>query len=211
MVASEVQTQGRGRRGRHWRSPKGGLWFSIIIIKPPIQPNQVPILQFIAANSSIRGIEAASGLRLGVKWPNDLILDSRKLGGILVEAKLFQKQVAFAIIGIGINVNINLERLPKGATSLYHSTRRRYRLETMLDSLLKSFASEYEKARDPAEIMREWWQTCMHREKRVQITTSTRTVNGINTGVDLQGHLILETDDGNRTIADDGLLRVMEP
>src|SRR5712692_8162802 len=62
VVVSEVQTQGRGRHGRHWRSPKGGLWFSIIMIKPAFQADQVPILQFFAANASLRGIETLSGL-----------------------------------------------------------------------------------------------------------------------------------------------------
>ncbi len=210
VVLSEVQTQGRGRRGRRWKSPKGGLWFSVIT-KPRIETGQVPLLQFLTANASRRGIGRASGLMPGVKWPNDLVLDSQKLGGILVESKLLGNHVNFAIIGIGVNLNLHSGQLPRGATSLFQTSGRHYELESMLHHILKSLVSEYERPWDPARVISEWWQNCIHREKRVEIETTSGTMNGISTGIDLNGHLILETDDGKRNTVGEGRLRVSEP
>src|SRR3989449_8068105 len=86
VVVSEVQTQGRGRSGRSWKSPKGGLWFSLII-RPKIPIDRIPLLQFSFANTLRKGIEEVYGVQSEAKWPNDIVVDGKKLAGILIGTK----------------------------------------------------------------------------------------------------------------------------
>ena len=83
VVTSEVQTEGRGRSGRKWESPKGGLWFSLII-RPTMTVDRIPLLQFWIANTLRKGIEEVYRVKSEPKWPNDLVVDRQKLAGILI-------------------------------------------------------------------------------------------------------------------------------
>src|SRR5712664_3793232 len=101
VVVSEVQTQGRGRSGRSWKSPTGGLWFSLIV-RPRIPVDRISLLQFLFANALRKRIEEAYGVQSEVKWPNDLVVDWKKLAGILVETKISGPELVYAIVGIGL-------------------------------------------------------------------------------------------------------------
>ncbi len=168
------------------------------------------MLQFFAANALRQGLEKATGIKAKVKWPNDLLLNSQKLGGILVEAKLVSNQVLFVIIGIGINVNLDIRKLPQGASSLSQNSGKHYDLEAVLESLLRSLSSEYERPWNPAQILIEWWDSCIHREKSVKIETPNGTIKGLNTGIEPSGHLIVETGKGEKHIVDEGTLRLLD-
>ena len=115
VVTAEVQTQGRGRSGRSWKSPKGGLWFSPII-RPKIPIDRIPLLQFWVANALRKGIEEVYGVQSEVKWPNDLVVNWKKLAGILIETKISGPELIYAVVGVGLNVNLTAEELPAGAT-----------------------------------------------------------------------------------------------
>ena len=209
VIISEIQTHGRGRRGRIWKSPDGGLWLSVVL-RPRIRPEEAGILQFLASNACRLAIENSSGISAKTKWPNDLILDSRKLGGILVEIKLVQHRIAFAIVGIGINVNIGPQRLPAGAISLSDYSGKVYHLEAVLKSLLRSLAQLYQHPWDPSQTIREWWENCIHKGRLVEVETEREVVKGMNTGVDLLGHLIVQAEDGKIHSLVEGTLTVLE-
>jgi BirA family transcriptional regulator, biotin operon repressor / biotin---[acetyl-CoA-carboxylase] ligase len=117
VVACE-QTSGRGSRGRVWRSPPGGLWVSVLY--RPRTPGAVELLSLRIGLAVAEALEATgSGLRIAIKWPNDLILDERKLGGILCEARWHGEALAWIVAGIGLNVtNMIPAELAAGATRL---------------------------------------------------------------------------------------------
>ena len=153
-MVSEVQTHGRGRSGRSWKSPRGGLWFSIII-RPKIPINRIPLLQFWVANALRNGVEGVYGVQSEVKWPNDLVVGGKKLAGVLIETKISGPELVYAIVGIGLNVNLTAEQLPTGATSIFLVKKKRFSLEKTLSSILTVLKRYYETFREESAVVGE--------------------------------------------------------
>jgi BirA family biotin operon repressor/biotin-[acetyl-CoA-carboxylase] ligase len=112
LVICETQTKGKGRLGRQWESPRGGIFMSLIL-KPEIQPARIPPLALVAGYATARALERA-GLNAAVKWPNDVLVQGRKLAGILCEISAQQGRIQYLIVGIGINANIPAALMPPG-------------------------------------------------------------------------------------------------
>jgi len=153
-VVSEVQTEGRGRSGRSWKSPKGGLWFSLII-RPKIPVDRISLLQFLFANALRKGIKEVYGVQSEVKWPNDLVVGWKKLAGVLIETKISGPELVYAIVGIGLNVNLTANQLPTGATSIFLVKGKRFSLEKTLSSILPVLERHYETLRDESAFVGE--------------------------------------------------------
>ena len=122
VIVSECQTSGRGRLGRDWHSGRGkGIWMSVVL-RPSIAPEDVQIITLAAAVAVVKAIKYVTGIETAIKWPNDIILDGKKLCGILTEMSCEVERVSFLILGIGINVSHNKEDFPQDlrdiATSL---------------------------------------------------------------------------------------------
>ena len=113
VIVAEEQTAGRGRRGRAWASPRGGIWLSVIL-RPGIPVERVPLIALSAAAATAQAIREATGLPARVKWPNDVLVDGKKIVGILAEAGAGGEWV---VVGIGINANIPLDVLPQATGS----------------------------------------------------------------------------------------------
>ena len=112
VVIAEEQTAGRGRMARPWSSTAGkGIWMSIIV-RPALTPQQAPQLTLVAAVAVTRAIEELTGIEPTIKWPNDILVDGKKVTGILTELQADPDQVKAVILGIGMNVNQELERFP---------------------------------------------------------------------------------------------------
>ncbi|MBU3107621.1 biotin--[acetyl-CoA-carboxylase] ligase [Clostridium gasigenes] len=120
LVISEIQTSGKGRLGRVWTSPKGGIWASLIL-RPDIEPINCPKITLIAAAAEAITLESYN-LKPEIKWPNDLLLKNKKFSGILTEMSCDMDRVNYIILGFGINVNLSKEDIPNDlldkATSL---------------------------------------------------------------------------------------------
>ena len=153
-MVSEVQTEGRGRSGRSWKSPKGGLWFSLII-RPKIPVDRISLLQFLFANALRKGIKEVYGVQSEVKWPNDLVVGWKKLAGVLIETKISGPELVYAIVGIGLNVNLTANQLPTGATSIFLVKGKRFSLEKTLSSILPVLERHYETLRDESAFVGE--------------------------------------------------------
>ena len=205
-MVSEVQTHGRGRSGRTWKSPKGGLWFSLIIT-PKIPVDRIPLLQFSFANALRKGIEAIYGVQSEVKWPNDIVVDWRKLAGILIETKISGPELVYAIAGIGLNVNLTAEELPTGATSIFQVRKKRFSLERTFRSILMVLEGHYKTLNDEKAVVGDWWEHCAHRMKPVIIETGNGKIRGKCVGVNPDGSIIIQTEQGNITVPD-GTLRL---
>jgi BirA family transcriptional regulator, biotin operon repressor / biotin---[acetyl-CoA-carboxylase] ligase len=209
VVVADIQTKGKGRSGKRWESPKGGLWFSILL-KPDISSARVPMLQFLAANATRQALEDETDVHVQLKWPNDLVVETGKLGGILIESKTLRERVSFAVVGIGLNVNQRKTQLPMGATSLLLSTGIRFNQRRLLRRIVDQIISSYDDIDEPSSIIEEWWHNCIHRPPKVQITVQDSTLTGITRGIDETGALTLETDDRRIRKVSEGTLRVLD-
>lgn len=184
------------------------MWFSILL-RPDTPLGRLPVLQYLAANASRQALENETGLRAQLKWPNDLMIGSAKLGGILTESKSVRERVLFTVIGIGLNVNQRASELPVGATSVLQVTGLRFNREKLLRTILDQMVSKYLDIDDPVVIVREWWRNCMHRPPIVQIAFDKGSVTGISRGIDQNGTLTIETEDRRLVSVSEGTLRVV--
>ncbi len=206
VVVSDTQTEGRGRFGRVWKSPKGGLWFSLVV-KPVISSDKIGLLQLLFANALRNGIQRATGVQSQIKWPNDLVIGKKKLAGILIETKVRSSRMDYAVVGVGVNVNLSSSKLPAGATSLAIVTGKKFNLQEVLDSLLKSFSEHFEDVENREAIIEDWWNHCAHREMVVAIKMNHGTIKGHCVGVNVDGSLSVKTARGV-TLVPDGTLRL---
>ena len=209
VVVADVQTKGRGRGRNKWKSPKGGLWFSIIL-RPNLPGPRLSLLQFLAAVATRTALEEETGLSVKLKWPNDLVIGKAKLGGILIESKTLGTQVSFAILGIGLNINQGKAQLPPGATSLRLASGKQHSIRLLLSTVLRHIRSSFDLLDQPSKIMEDWWRNCIHRLMRVRIIVSDDAVTGISRGVDENGVLLIETDDHRIRRVTEGSLSILD-
>ncbi len=147
VVAAESQTAGRGRWGRSWFSPRQlGLWFSVVL-RPRLAPTSLPWLALMAGAAVARALEETTGLRPGIKWPNDLLLGGRKFCGILLEMEGSPEEISFLVLGIGVNVNQQEHDFPPEllgqATSLRVALGQEVARLPLLRRLLEVLEEEY--------------------------------------------------------------------
>ncbi len=145
IVISEEQLAGRGRMGKDWSSPRGeGIWMSIVL-KPMIPPTEASMLTQVAAAAVCRAIRRTTGLPALIKWPNDIVVNGKKVCGILTEMAGELNEVSYIIVGIGINVNISYfpEELRLKATSLLLEKKERVDRNDLTASIINEFAALY--------------------------------------------------------------------
>ena len=159
------------------------------------------------ANALRKGIQEIYGIQSEAKWPNDLLVDWKKLAGILIETKVSGQGLDFAIVGIGLNVNLTEKELPRGASSIFLVRKKRFSLEKTLGSILTILAGHYETLGDEKAVVADWWEHCAHRMKPVAIDTDKGKVSGKCVGVNPDGSIIIRTDHENVTVPD-GTLRL---
>ena len=112
LVVAEAQFHGKGRIGRKWVSPKGDGLYMSLILRPDMETDEIPSITLIAATSAVRTINELCRLDAKTKWPNDILINGKKLGGILTEIKAQPDAVDFLVLGVGINVNTPKSKLP---------------------------------------------------------------------------------------------------
>jgi BirA family transcriptional regulator, biotin operon repressor / biotin---[acetyl-CoA-carboxylase] ligase len=169
--------------------------------------NRIPLLQFLFANGLRKGIEEAYHVQSEVKWPNDIVVDWKKLAGILIETKISPPDLVYAIVGVGLNVNLTAEELPTEAASILLASKKRFSLERTLSSILAVLEGQYKTLEDEDAVVGDWWKHCAHRMKTVIIETSSGRVRGKSVGVSLDGSIIIRTDQGSVSVPD-GTLRL---
>lgn len=201
VVIAESQTAGRGRLGRKWISPEGGIWLSIIL-KPEIQPLHAPRITLLAGVSVARTIRSL-GLSAKIKWPNDILINGKKVCGILTEIGAELDLINYIIVGIGIDANVDIESFPDeirdNSTSLKKEMGGKINRVDFVRKLIEEFDNEYLKFRTEGfpPILEEWRNMSATIGEWVKISSQTRTIYGEAVGVDNEGALILETGDGH--------------
>ena len=208
LVRADAQSHGRGRLGRTWNSPAGcGLYFSVVARPQNFALERAARLTTIAALASVRGVEKTIGRAVHVKWPNDVILNERKIGGILCEAHADVKsEIDFAIIGIGLNVNFSADDLPQNpkipASSLLLETGRRWDLDEILESVLAHFDELFMQLQDGAwnDLRNEFESRDILRGRRVRVEMPSHSFEGIADGLGEDGILRVRVDNEMRRV-----------
>ncbi len=204
VVIVETQTAGRGRLGREWVSPTGGLWFSLIL-RPKLRPAEAVKLTFVAGLAVAKVLREMFDLKAETKWPNDVLVNKRKICGILNEMNTTDETVNFVVVGIGINANFDVEKalpeqLKKVATSLENELGRKVRLEKLFGALLEQLENLYElftkKGFD--SILEGWKNYAGFLGHQVEVKSLTEELGGLALDVDHDGALVLRLKDGTR-------------
>ena len=201
VVFAESQSKGRGRLGRKWISPAGeGLWFSVLL-RPQLPPASATQLTIAAATAVARAIRLETGLLPQIKWPNDILIEGRKVVGILTELSAELDRVRYVIIGIGVDVNVREfpAELADSATSLAAAAGKNLIRAEIAAAILKELDADYARITrgEFSALAEEWERQCITLGRRVQIHIGDRTMAGRAESLDGDGALLLRTDYGH--------------
>lgn len=202
-VIAEAQSGGKGRRGRVWSSPSGVNLYCSVVLRPAIMPHEAPQLTFLSAVAVARTIERTTGLKTEIKWPNDLLVNGRKVAGLLNEMSAETDRVNFVILGIGVNLNMTSGQFPADvrtpATSLLlelgHPVNRAEFTAAMLGELDRLYSDFLCRGFGPSR--EEWQQRCNARGREVLVSEGGNDVaRGMFAGIDGDGALLLRLPNG---------------
>lgn len=198
VVVSEGQSRGRGRLGRTWFSPKGKGVYASIILRPELQLVEVPFITLMTAVALARAVEAQTGLKPEIKWPNDLLFHGKKFAGILTELNAELNRIRYLVVGVGINVNTSLSSVPAHATSLAQGLGERVdRVALARRFFLEADRSYAQFLIDGVQpVLEAWRRFAVFLGKRIRVVTQGRTLDGQAMDVDSTGALLVRTDHG---------------
>ena len=201
VFLAEEQSAGRGRAGRKWLSEKSAGIHCTILLRPPMSPALAPLLTLVVGVAARDAVAEETGLNPDIRWPNDLLINGKKFGGILIEMRAEPDRIHYAAVGIGINVNqtkMPAEIAPI-ATSLRMETGKIHSRIELLVRLLRRFDHYYNLflAQGAPPILEQFAKvSSYYRGKRVQITTFRETFTGTTVGLEPSGVLRVQRDDG---------------
>ena len=209
VVLAGRQTAGRGRLGRSFISPRGGLYFTVIL-RPALE--HLRPLPVIAALAVARGLEQVADLRTALKWPNDVLVGGRKICGILLESEITGQVVNYVLLGIGVNVNADMSAYPEIAaiaTSAAAEAGRPVSREVLAAAVLNDLEELYLAAQAGQRVQDEWRARLDTLGRQVRATCGQMVEEGLAEDVDGDGSLILRRPDGSRVtiVAGDVTLR----
>ena len=197
VVVAETQTASRGRQGRRWVSDAGNLYFSVLF-RPDAAA--LPLLSPLAGVAVARAVRRVAGLYPTIKWPNDLIIDGRKVAGILAESALSGSRIDYAIVGVGVNIALDVSADPEiagTAASLNQLAGAEVDRAELLRRILQYMDALYldlHRRRSPIPEWRRWLDTI---GKRVTVAHYDTAQTGLAEDIDDAGNLLLRTDAGN--------------
>jgi BirA family biotin operon repressor/biotin-[acetyl-CoA-carboxylase] ligase len=204
IVLADEQTAGRGQGHKVWISPPGCNLYVSVLLRPAIAPTQAPLLALLAAVALVDTLRQ-EGVVCGIKWPNDVFIQGRKVAGILAEMETRHDAVQFVVLGIGVNVNMTQEELDQQlgaiahtATSVWASLGRELSREGLLAALLANLEQWYSRFIAHGEtVLQEAWEgrSAMH-GRRLVAQTAEASWEGTAEGIDGAGRLRLRRDDG---------------
>lgn len=209
VVITDNQTRGRGRLKRVWLSPRDNIALSVIL-RPDL--SHLPSLIMLASLAVVGTIKTVTGLKSQIKWPNDVLINDKKVSGILIESDLQGSAVNYSIIGIGLNVNLKPADFPEIqsiATSLAHELGKDVSRLSVIRCLLAEIERLYLTLSSGDSIYREWRDNMVTLNKRVRVTSGDTVYEGIAESVARDGSLRLRSANGRltRIVAGDVTLR----
>ena len=211
-AVAEYQTGGRGRRGREWFSPAGtGIWMSILL-RPQLAPEKVSGITLMAALSVCRVLRSVTGLNAEIKWPNDIVIDGKKICGILTEAAMNGNRLDYVVLGIGVNVNqTEFPRELPYASSLAMEMGKMLDREKLLNCMLERLTEDYEvylQSGDLRDLRAEYESHLTNLKNDVRVLASQGEWCGAAEGISESGDLLVRDREGHLHVVNSGEVSV---
>ncbi len=214
VVVAENQLSGRGRQNRQWHSPVGGLYMSVTL-KPRLSPEKTPLFGLLSACAAAEAVREMTGLQVRLKWPNDIMLGERKVGGILSEVVSVGERICGIVIGIGINQNTSPSRLPdeirESATTMLselgHETSREELAYRTINAIDRRVAN-VETLSSFSPVLDEWLKTNTTVGRQIRVHEGTNVIEGTAVGVSPLGSLRVKTATGEKEVPIGDVLHV---
>ena len=206
LVVADTQTAGKGRRGRSWESPAGKNIYFSLLLKPDFAPDKAPMLTLVMAMAVLRALQSAAdgNSRLGIKWPNDIVMDGKKVCGILTEMGLKQNAIDYVVIGVGINVH-NQEFAPElvdKAAALDVACGKRISRKVLLAHVTDAFETYYDIFMEQGSLeglRAEYEALLVNCGREVCVLEPRGEYRGVAKGITDTGELLVELPDGSVT------------
>jgi BirA family biotin operon repressor/biotin-[acetyl-CoA-carboxylase] ligase len=208
LVIADEQTAGRGRLGRPWYSPPGAAILMSLLLRPMFLPTLACRLTMLTGLVAVEAVELVTGLRVGLKWPNDIVIDQSaipgtrhphlKLGGILAETSIAGQDIEYAVVGFGLNVNVDFrgrDDLPEATSLMMQLGREVNRLE-ILRVLVERFAARYTMIEHDEQLHTDWSARLTTLGRQIVARRGEESIAGLAEGVDESGALLIRADDG---------------
>ncbi len=197
IIVASKQNKGRGRLNRNWESPKGNLYFSLVL-QPKIaieKTSQISLVAICALQIAVAKIFQQQNIvaKIQNKWPNDLLIDQKKVAGILLESKISNKNCDFAILGIGVNINSNPTQ------TLFPSTNiKNFSCEISASKMLEFFLEEFENLYENwlifgfKNIRNLWHKNAYNLNSKININLGNSKIEGLFQEIDEEGNIVIK-------------------
>jgi len=202
VVIADTQTKGRGRFGREWISPPGVNCYFTVILRPSVPQNDLTLFTLMAAIAVVSAIREFTGLKAEIKWPNDILLNGKKTGGILTEARSARGRIGLMAVGIGININMSLNDLPEDirafSTSLAAESGKYFNRAGLLGKILKELERYYKillKGNKRA-LINDWLRLNSTIGNKVIVKDNDKIMSGIAENINESGELMIKLVSG---------------
>ena len=201
VAVANAQEAGKGRLGRHWETPKGSALAFSLLLRPQIQPENASMLTLVAALAVSRAIDEYAGIKTQIKWPNDIIINGKKLVGILTEMSTQIDYINHVTIGVGINVNLTEfpEEIRETATSLRLECGHVVKRAPLIAAVMKRFEQNYTvflEHGDLSGLKERYSELLVNKDREVRILGAKEQYNAYALGINQTGELIVRKEDG---------------
>lgn len=213
LIIADEQTAGKGRSGRHWVTRPGEAASFTLILRPKLPPDKVSMVTLVMGLAVSNTVHALYDVDAGIKWPNDVVLDGKKICGILTEMSAEINEVHYIVIGVGINANMTQipQELMQTATSLELVLGRSVNRAQLLAVLMQEFEDLYERFEETGslkDMMEAYNRVCVNQDRPVRVLDPKGEYTGIARGIDEHGVLLVETEEGSLSRVSSGEVSV---
>ncbi len=203
LFVADQQSAGKGRRGRRWVSPSGTSIYMSLLLRPEIAPNSAPMLTLVMGLSVAEGIRRVTGMDAGIKWPNDIVVNKKKICGILTEMAAEMEYINYVVIGVGINVNQREfpSEIRDMATSLRMEGGHTYQRSEIVAAVLEEFEKNYKtftESKDLSGIQDAYNAILVNRRQEVKVLEPGNEYEAFAEGINKTGELIVDLPDGSK-------------
>lgn len=201
LVVANMQTAGRGRRGRTWISPAGESVYMSLLLRPVCKPEQASGLTLVMALAVLEAVEELKPGCSGIKWPNDIVISGKKICGILTEMRLEKRVIRHVIIGVGINANQTsfAEGISDTATSIFREFGKEVKRAHLIGRVMYHFEqlyAKFEETWDLTEMLDRYNQYLVNKDRQVRVLDPKGEYEGVALGINKQGELLVKKQDG---------------
>ena len=212
LAVAEFQSAGKGRLGRSWQAPEGSSVMMSILLRPTFEPQYASMLTLVMGLSVAEAVRD-TGVKVSIKWPNDVVVSHKKICGILTEMGLEKGRIREVVIGDGINVNLEEipEELQDKATSLYLETGKKFDRSELIGKIMEKFEKNYEKfiqTCDLSMMVEEYNDMLANRQQPVRILDKMHPYEGTALGINEQGELLVRDREGTLQVVRSGEVSV---